>query len=245
VEIHTTVAGRLQKLYPTSSFGAVVKKGDPLAELDPKRFQAEVSIAKANMEWAVWDVRAAEAKVVLAERELEQAKKLQQKTADASVVAIREAALEVAKTNVAVEEAKVAQRRAILSRAEIDVNACSIRSPIDGVVIDVRTNAGQTVAGSPTEPSLFLVASDLKHLHIWASVPEEEIARIAKGNLATFSVSAFPDEKFKAVVKQIRLNAAVQKDKVSYTVVLDVDNSDGRLLPYMSAIVTIDTGGRR
>ena len=90
-----------------------------------------------------------------------------------------------------------------------------------------------------------MIAGDPKKLQVWASVKEADITRVAKGQAATFSVDAFPKDTFKGRVSQIRLNARLLKDQVIYTVVIDVDNRDGRLMPYVSADVTIEGGERR
>jgi HlyD family secretion protein len=240
VDVGTSVAGTIRKLGQGSNYAAVVKKGDVLAEVDSARYQADATIAKTQVQRAEAELVLAKAKVVVAERELEKARQLHVPDA-----VLAQAALDVAKASVAAAAADVAYRGAALARAEVDVASCTIRSPIDGVTIDRRVNVGQSVPVSPSEATLFLIASDLKKLDVWALVPEREIGRIAKGQPARFTVSAFPNETFKAAVKEIRLNAASQNSQVAYTVVLDCDNSDGRLLPYMSAKVTIEVGPRQ
>jgi len=244
VDIAPTGDGRLQSISPTGESGAVVKKGGVLAQIDPARYQAEAAMAKAQLEQAEAELLVAKAKVALAARELEKRSKAHEKVADAADIAISEAAFAVAKATVVAKEAHVGYRRAALSRAEANLEACTIRSPIDGVTIDRRVNVGQIVSASASAPSPFLIGSDLTKLDIWATVPEADIGRIAKGQAASFTVTAFPNRRFKAAVKQIRLNAAPQNNQVTYTVVLDVENTGGRLLPYMSAKVTIEVGQR-
>jgi HlyD family secretion protein len=245
VNIAPTVDGVLREITPAGEDAAVVKKSDVLARIDPARYETDLAIAKTELQRARAALVLAKAKVTLAELELEKARKSPDKSGDDSAIALARAALDVAKAGVVSEEANVAHRKALLGRAEANVSACTIRSPIDGITIDRRVNVGQFVSAAASSPSLFLIASDLKKLDVWAQVPETEIARIVKGQPATLTVTAFPNRTFKAQVKQIRLNAANERNQVTYTVVLDCDNSDGRLLPYMSAKVAIEVGEPR
>jgi HlyD family secretion protein len=103
------------------------------------------------------------------------------------------------------------------------------------VIVDRRVNIGQTVVASLSAPSLFLLAKDLTRLQVWASVNEADIGHIHPGQPVSFRVAAFPGERFKGTVMQIRLNATMTQNVVTYTVVVVVDNSTGRLLPYMTA----------
>jgi HlyD family secretion protein len=105
------------------------------------------------------------------------------------------------------------------------------------VIIDRRINVGQTVVSSLNSPSLFLIAKDLKRMQVWASVNEADIGHIHSGQKVRFSVDAFPGEVFQGVVApdQPRLNASMNQNVVTYTAVVNTDNADGRLLPYMTA----------
>ena len=100
------------------------------------------------------------------------------------------------------------------------------------------------MSDDPKAPSLFLIATDLKKVQVWASVQEADIAKVAKGQQARFTVDAFPKAPFKGRVTQVRLSAKLEKEKVTYTVVIEVDNSDGKLLPYLTANVSIDVEDR-
>jgi HlyD family secretion protein len=101
--------------------------------------------------------------------------------------------------------------------------------------VDRRVNVGQTVVASLTAPSLFLIAKDLTRLQVWASVNEADIGQIHQGQRVRFTVDAFPNETFVGEVTQIRLNATMTQNVVTYTVVVATDNSSGRLLPYLTA----------
>ena len=113
-----------------------------------------------------------------------------------------------------------------------------------GTVIDRRVNVGQSVAASLDSPSLFLIATDLKKLVIWVSVNEADIGPVRKGQPVDFTVDAFPDKIFHGSVDQIRLNATMTQNVVTYTVTVPFDNSAGKLFPYLTANVKIEVGRR-
>ncbi len=103
------------------------------------------------------------------------------------------------------------------------------------MIIDRRVNVGQTVVSNMSVSSLFLIAKDLRHMQVWASVNEADIGRIHEKMPVTFTVDAYPNEIFHGTVYQIRMNATMTQNVVTYTVVVDTDNSDLRLLPYLTA----------
>jgi HlyD family secretion protein len=155
--------------------------------------------------------------------------------------AILQAAAQVtfAKANVARTRADLSQARATLRRSQTNLGYCTIKSPVKGVIVDRRINVGQTVVSSLNSPSLFLIAKDLKRLEVWASVNEADIGSIRSGQTVRFTVDAFPGHTFHGVVAedQPRLNASMNQSIVTYTVVVDTDNSEGKLLPYLTADV--------
>ena len=139
----------------------------------------------------------------------------------------------------------VAQAEATLKRALQNLNYCTIKSPVKGVIIDRRVNIGQTVVSSLNAPSLFLLAKDLNRLQVWVSVNEADIGRIKPGQPVTFTVDAQPGDVFPGKVGKIRLNATMTQNVVTYTVEVDTDNSGGKLLPYLTANVTFIVGERK
>src|SRR5205823_6028616 len=116
----------------------------------------------------------------------------------------------------------------------INLGYCTIRSPVKGVIVDRRVNVGQTVVASLNAPSLFLIAKDLKRMQIWASVNEADIGQIHPGQAVSYTVDAYPGEVFTGQVSHVRLNATMNQNVVTYTVVVTTDNSKGRLLPYLT-----------
>src|SRR5262249_33429564 len=111
-----------------------------------------------------------------------------------------------------------------------------------GEIIDRRVNLGQLVTPAANAPSLFLIAKDLAKMQIWAMVGETSILRVRKGQKVNFTVDALPGKSFSCTVSQVRLNASTQGKQVMYTVVIDVDNQDRSLLPYLTADVDFVSG---
>jgi HlyD family secretion protein len=156
---------------------------------------------------------------------------------------------EVAKANLAVGQAAliqaknlVAQAEATWRRARQNLSYCTIVSPVKGVIIDRRVNIGQTVVSSLNAPSLFLIAKDLTRIQVWVSVNEADIGQIRPGQPVTFTVDAYPGKVFHGRVGKIRLNATMTQNVVTYTVEVNTDNSDGKLLPYLTANVKFIVG---
>jgi len=193
--------------------------------------------------------RLAETKVVTQEQfDLQQATVDTTRTAITSAeAALAQAQAAVVKAKAAAEEAEadVESANASLKRAEQNLDYTTIRSPIKGVIIDRRVNIGQTVVSNFNAPSLFLIAKDLSRLQCWASVNEADIGRLHAGQRVTFQVDAFPNETFVGQVKQIRLNASMTQNVVTYTVVVDVENEGNKLLPYLTANVKFEVAEHR
>ena len=223
-------------------YGSPVLQGTVLARIDPRLYEAQVEAAKAKLERAEAALKVEEARLAGAEKAVQKVQK--ESAPGVKVEASDEAAtaLEVARAQAGLSQAEVRVAQADLKQAQINLGYCTIVSPVKGVVIDRRVTIGQTVVSSLNAPTLFLIARDLKRLQVWVSVPEADIANIHPGQPATFIVEAFPNQKFKGVVApdQPRLNAAMTQGKVTYTVVVNTDNSSGRLLPYLTADVTIE-----
>ncbi|MCG6536724.1 MAG: efflux RND transporter periplasmic adaptor subunit, partial [Syntrophales bacterium LBB04] len=162
------------------------------------------------------------------------------------------AGFEVAKANLAAAKAAVdqtraavAQGRAGLNTAEINFDYCTIKTPVNGVIIDRRVNIGQTVVASLSAPSLFLIAKDLKRIQVWVSVNEADIGSITPGQPVTFTVDGLPNQIFRGKVGKVRLNATMSQNVVTYTVEVNTNNEDGKLLPYLTANAKFKIGQRQ
>jgi HlyD family secretion protein len=162
-----------------------------------------------------------------------------------ATVAAAEADLAAAEANVGVGEAAITQSEAALRLAQRNLDYTTIQSPVDGTIIDRRVNVGQTVVATFSAASLFLIAKDLRRVQVWASVNEADIGRIKPGLPVRFTVDAFPGEVFRGKVDQIRLNAQMTQNVVTYTVVVETDNSNLRLMPYLTANLQFEVDQRK
>ena len=235
-----------------------VKKGMVLAIIDPSVYQAQLDQAAAAVARAKADLLQMEAKATQTQAEWVRARKLRELQLpslsptgrQASSVPIRgisdadfimaEANAKVAQANVEVAKATVEQQESARRLAQTNFEYTTIYSPVDGTIIERRVNIGQTVVSSMNAPSLFLIAEDLRRMQVWASVSEADIGRLQVGMPVHFTVDAFPDDEFHGEVYQIRLNATSNQNVVTYTVVVSVDNSDLKLLPYLTANVKFE-----
>jgi HlyD family secretion protein len=133
----------------------------------------------------------------------------------------------------------VNQRAAAVTVAQTNVNYTVIRSPIDGTVVARNVDVGQTVAASLQAPTIFTIAQDLTKMQVHAKTDESDVGNIETGRPVVFKVDAFPKESFHGVVSQVRMNATVVQNVVTYDTIVDFDNRDLKLFPGMTAYVTI------
>jgi len=225
VQVGSQVSGVIARLY--ADFNSTVKKGQMLAELDPTPFQAQVEQRKADLTQA--QVQTDDARIKYdRQRRLMQGGLTPQAEVDAAEAQYKSAA------------AQVQQARAALSQVLTNLGYTKIISPIDGIVVDRQYDVGQTVAASFQAPTLFQIAQDLTKMQVQADVDQSDIGRVQVGQIARFSVDAYPEEEFRGRISQIRYNAQVNQNVVTYPVIIEVANPEGRLRPKMTANVTID-----
>ncbi len=226
-------------------YGSVVEEGTVLAQIDAAVYKAQADQARANLQRAEADLLQMQAKLHQAEREWKRARELRpRKIISETDYDLTLATYETSRSVLAVGEAGVAQARAALQQAETNLSYTTIRSPVKGVIIDRRVNVGQTVVASLNAPSLFLIAKDLTRMQIWAAVNEADIGQIHPGQVVRFTVDAFPNQVFRGEVGQIRLNATMTQNVVNYTVVVNTENANGKLLPYMTANLSFEVSQR-
>ena len=229
-----------------------VKEGMILAKIDDSLYHANMKSAAAAQQQALASITSAKAALQQAEARLELASfnwVRAQKLAPSKAIAqadydtikaeyhIAVSNLAAAKAAIGVAEAQKASADASFAYAKRNLDYCTIKSPVDGVIIDRRVSVGQTVVSSMTAPSLFLIAKDLKKMEVWVSVNEADIGSIKLGQSVEFTVDAFADRTFHGKVQKIRLNATMSQNVVTYVVEVGTDNSDGTLLPYLTANV--------
>jgi HlyD family secretion protein len=162
-----------------------------------------------------------------------------QEHAQVASVTSAEAQLKVVQAQLASARANVEQNVANLRQSEINLEHTVIMAPVDGVVVSRNIDVGQTVAASLQAPTLFTIAQDLTQMQVETAVDEADIGRIRVDGPATFTVDAFPGETFRGRVTQIRKAAVMTQNVVTYTVVVGVNNADGKLLPGMTANVKL------
>jgi len=240
VQVGSQVSGRVLELH--ADFNSKVKKGDLVAKLDPQLFQASLQQAQASYASAQANEAKAEATLVDANRQFERAKTQRAEgLASQQDVDTADTAARVAKAGVDAAKSMVAQARAALNQDQVNLSLTVIKSPIDGVVISRSVDVGQTVAASLQAPVLFTIAEDLTKMHIEASVPESDVGRLAVDMPVEFTVDAFPGQRFKGTIEQVRNAAVTVQNVVTYTAIVAVDNPDLKLRPGMTATVTIVT----
>ena len=144
----------------------------------------------------------------------------------------------------ALYQAQVEQAQAALDYNLIQLGYTKIISPVDGMIVSKNIEAGQTVAASFETPTLFNVAEDLTKMKIEASVVEADIAKVKEGQTVEFSVDSYPDEIFTGTVTQVRNEAVTNSNVVTYEVIIEVDNSDLKFKPGMTANVEIITASK-
>jgi HlyD family secretion protein len=269
VDVGAQVTGRILQMGrdPRDStkeidYNSPVEVGTVLAAIDPRIYQTQVLQAQAGLDQARANVVKAEADLIKMRAQLKQTSRdwerarnlgptranaisgLDYDTAEAAFKTA-DSALEVGKAVLETNKKVVAQAEANLKLAQTNLDYCTISSDVKGTIIDRRVNVGQTVNSNMAAPSLFLIAKDLKRMQVWVSVNEADIGQIFEGQIARFTVDAYPDETFEGKVLKMRLNATMTQNVVTYTVEVEYDNSDLRLKPYMTANVRFQVAERK
>jgi HlyD family secretion protein len=243
------LAGALAQANPvkTIDYSSPVEEGTVLAQLDPSLYQARVDSTTADLKRARAALGQMEAVARQTEREWNRVQSLAtRKSVAGSDYDMARSNYETARANLEVGKAAILQAEAALKEAQTNLGYTTIRSPVKGVIIDRRVNVGQTVVAGLSAPSLFLIAKDLKRMQVWASVNEADIGQIKPGQLVYFTVDASPGQTFVGYVApdNPRLNATMTNNVVTYTVVVNTDNSEGKLLPYLTGNLQFVLGER-
>ncbi len=222
VQVGTQVSGTIDRIY--ADFNDRVKKGQLVAVLDTLLLKVAVLDARAALERA-------EAQLEEALANYNRNKQLfeDKLISDAEFLPFQ--------ITLKIQQAALKSARAVLQRAERNLQYAYIYSPINGTVIQRNVEAGQTVAASLSAPTLFEIAEDLSKMEILAEVDESDIGLIKIGQPVRFDVQAYPDKTFRGTVRQIRLKPQTISNVVTYTVVVNADNEENLLLPGMTATI--------
>ena len=226
VEVGTQVSGEIDKIFV--DYNSVVKKGQLLAELDKSNLLENLRQAEAS-------VRSAESELEYSKTSFERTKQLYEANA-ATQIAYDESRNSLVKAETSLQNAQ-----SNLDKAKVNLGYAEIYSPIDGVVLSREVEVGQTVAASYSTPTLFTIANDLTQMKVEANIDEADIGQVVVGQRVTFSVDAYIDDIFYGEVQQIRLQPTTTNSVVTYTVIITAHNPELKLLPGMTASVTIIT----
>jgi HlyD family secretion protein len=229
VTVGSQISGIITEL--KVDFNSRVKEGDLLAKIDPATYERAYARAEA-------DLANAKAGYALAEFNAKRAKSLYESKL------ISETEAQEAEVNLLQADANVKIRQASLDTAKVDLDRTVILAPISGMVISRKVEAGQTVAASFNAPELFQIANDLTKMQIETAVSEADVGNVAEGQTVDFTVDAFPNRKFKGKVRQVRFAGVTNQNVVSYTTIVEVDNTDLKLRPGMTANASIITAQR-
>ena len=224
VQVGSQVSGNIAKLF--ADFNSQVKAGQVVAQIDPATFQATVTQAEGDLASAQAGLELAR---VSAARTQDLVKKQNSSQAD----------LDQAMATLHQAEANVKIKQGALEKAKVDLERCTIISPIDGIVISRNVDVGQTVAASLQAPVIFAIAHDLTKMQIDSNVAEADIGVVAIDQNVHFTVDAFPARTFQGNVVQVRNAPITVQNVVTYDTVISVSNPDLKLKPGMTANVAI------
>lgn len=226
VTVGTQVSGIVAHLYV--DYNSIVKKGQVIAELDKTNLTSELAAAKANLS-------SEQSNLDFQQANFNRYQTLYNK----GLVSAHD--YENARLTYFQAREKVASARQTVAKAQTNLGYATITSPIDGVVLNKAVEEGQTVASSFNTPELFVIAQDLTDMRVIADIDEADIGGVKEGQRVTFTVDAFPDDKFEGRVTQVRQEATTTSNVVTYEVVISAPNADLKLKPGLTANVTIYT----
>ncbi|HEX4667128.1 MAG TPA: efflux RND transporter periplasmic adaptor subunit [Chthoniobacterales bacterium] len=224
VQVGSQISGNIRKL--VVDFNSPVKAGQVVAEIDPAVFQAAVMQAQGDLD----NAKAALELAQLTQKRMEELVKKQNSS---------QSELDQANATLHQAEANVKIKEGALQKAKVDLDHCTIISPIDGIVISRSVDVGQTVAASLSAPVIFTIANDLAKMQIDAAVAEADIGTVEVGQKVDFTVDAFPRRTFHGEVVQVRNAPTTVQNVVTYDTVIGVNNADLKLKPGMTANVSI------
>jgi HlyD family secretion protein len=226
VAVGSQVSGVIKNIYV--DFNTVVQKGQLIATIDP-------SIILAQKEQSLANLSNAKSNLKYQQSTYERQNKLYQ------LGVISQADYQIAQNGFNTAKAAVDNAQAQLKITSKNLFYTNIYSPIDGMVLNRNVSEGQTIASSFNAPTLFIIAKDLTKMQVRAAVDEADIGEVKSGQNVSFTVDAFPDEVFKGSVQQILLHAKVSSNVVTYTTLINVDNTNLKLKPGMTASINIYT----
>jgi HlyD family secretion protein len=241
VDVGAQVSGKIEKLF--ADFNSPVTKGQIVAELDQEPLKMKIDQNEANYKSRLASLERSKVSLGQAEKGYERAKALSAKALlSTEETEAAEAAYLGAKSDLISAEASLAQAKSTLDLSKVDLAYAVIRAPVDGVIITRKVNVGQTLQSNYAAPVLFQVATDLTKMKVECSVDESDIGKVKEGQKVRFTVEAYPNENFNGVVQQVRFSPETVQNVVTYTTIVNVENPEKKLLPGMTATVSIIVG---
>ena len=240
VDIGSQVSGKIEAIYV--DYNSEVKKGQLLAQIDTSLFEAQLQQASASVANAKANYQKIIAVMENDKKTYNRYKNLYARNFIAkSELDYAESTYfsDVAQINAA--KAQIMQAEASYKTAAANMRYTKIISPVDGIVVSRAVDVGQTVAASFQTPTLFMVAQDLTKMQIETNVSEGDIGKVKVGQEADYTLDGYQDSVFKGKVSQVRISPTTVSNVVTYTVIIEVDNEDGKLIPGMTANVSIIT----
>ena len=240
VDIGSQVSGMIKEIYV--DYNSKVTKGQLLAQIDPSLFQAQVDKARGDLEAARSNKAKVEAMLAYDKKNYERYKRLYEKNYVAkSDLDLAEATYKSDLAQIAAAQGTINQAQATLNNNLTNLKYTRIVSPVDGIVVSRAVDVGQTVAASFQTPTLFQVAQDLTNMQIEVNVSEADIGKIQKGQEVEYTLDGYADSVFHGEVQEVRIAPTTVSNVVTYTVIVDVDNKDQKMIPGMTANVSIIT----
>lgn len=244
VSIGTQASGRIAEIYV--DYNSEVKEGQLLALIDQANAKANVAQREAALDIAKAQVAVEENNIKYYKKALDRISKLNaSKYSTEKDLEAAERDYDNALAQLQLDQAQVKQAEAALNSALTELSYTEIKSPVNGIVISKAVEVGQTVAASFSTPELFSVAEDLTKMQIEATVAEADIAKVKDGQTVRFTVDSYADEYFYGRVVQVRNEALTTSNVVTYMVVIEIDNSEMKLKPGMTANVEIITADEK
>lgn len=240
VSVGSTVSGLISGIYV--DFNSVVKKGQLLAEIDPRTFQATVDQNLASVNNAEASLAEVQANLEMSTKTYNRYKNLYARNfipkcdldqAEADYKA------DIAKVKAA--KYKIDQARAQYDQSVVNLNYTKIIAPVDGMIISREIDMGQPVAATLQAPELFTIAQDLEEMQIEVNVSEADIGEVKEGQNVTYTLDGYPNSEFEGKVTQVRISPTTVSNVVTYSVIVKVDNAELKLKPGMTANVSIIT----
>ncbi|RBQ32134.1 efflux transporter periplasmic adaptor subunit [Arcobacter sp. FW59] len=243
VEIGIEVSGTIKEIFV--DYNDEVKVGQVLAKLDTVKLQSQVdsslaalAIARANLKESEVNVKN---KKVLYDRTLKMYNESNGKYPSKNELDDSKFSYEAALASLEATKAKVLQSESNVKTDKQNLEKASVKSSIDGIVLNREVEVGQTLAATMSAPKLFTLAKDLKSMDLIVSIDEADVADIKKDLPVTFTVDAYPNRTFYGKIKQVRLNPIDSNGVVTYETVVEVNNEDLVLKPGMTATAKIVT----